>query len=64
MWGEVDVVVVVVEGQEQDIDRGRGYSPSKPKTKCPTLGISLASKLLVESVVGTHWVRGERSLKW
>ena len=55
--------MVVVAGQEQEIDERRGYSPAKPKTECPALGIGLVSKRPAGSVVGTCKVRKKWSLK-
>jgi hypothetical protein len=51
------VVVMVVAGLEQEIDVRRGYSPVKLKIGHPALSISLISKPLVGSMVGTHRMR-------
>jgi len=51
------VVVMVVAGLEQEIGVRPGYSPVKLKIGRPALSISLISKPLAGSMVGTHRMR-------
>jgi hypothetical protein len=55
---------MVVAGREQEINARWGYSPVKLKIERPALGISLVSKRLAGSMVGTCRVRRKWLLKW